>query len=184
MASKTRKLSERHKIVLAQCFGQYLTATEAAAVLKERFGIDMTAQGAARYDPDRAEAFDLSEKLREKLTAAKAAARKEFEEGVDAIPEAKLAVRVRDLAVMARHYKAIGNYPAMAAAYAQIAKEMGGAYTNRRELTGKDGKPVQFEDVTQIPTDQLKDEIRVLLGQKPAAAPTEPEPSPNQPPRR
>ena len=41
---------------------------------------------------------------------------------------------------MAAKAEAKGNFPLAAQLHKQAAEEMGNAYTNRRELTGKDGK--------------------------------------------
>ena len=41
---------------------------------------------------------------------------------------------------MAQAAERKGNYPLAAALNKQAAEEMGNAYTNRREVTGKDGK--------------------------------------------
>ena len=66
--------------------------------------------------------------------------RKSFLDYIDAhVPHANKAVRVRKLARAADAFENSKNYLAMAAMLERIAKEVGNAYTNRREFTGKDG---------------------------------------------
>ena len=42
----------------------------------------------------------------------------------------------------------------------RIAKEMGNAYSNRREFTGKDRGPIQYQDAETMTDEQIRDEIR------------------------
>ncbi|WP_279141297.1 DUF2280 domain-containing protein, partial [Sphingomonas paucimobilis] len=67
-------------------------------------------------------------------------ARKAFIEDTSTIPIAHRSSRLRALQRMATAAERKGNYPLAAALNKQAAEEMGNAYTNRRELTGKDGK--------------------------------------------
>ncbi|MQV45441.1 DUF2280 domain-containing protein, partial [Sinorhizobium medicae] len=60
------------------------------------------------------------------------------------------AVRLRGLQRMAKKAEIQGNMELAASLMKQAAEEVGNAYTNRRELTGKDGKdlPVPVSPVT------------------------------------
>jgi len=40
------------------------------------------------------------------------------------------------------------------------AKEMGNVHTNRREFTGKDRGPIQYQDVDNMTDEQIDDELR------------------------
>ena len=84
------------------------------------------------------------------------------------IPESNKAVRVQELAIAARHFKARGNYIAMANMLERIAKEMGNVYSNRREFTGKDRGPIKYQDIETMTDEQIDQELKQILGIKDA----------------
>jgi hypothetical protein len=68
--------------------------------------------------------------------------RKTFLEDVTAIPIANRATRIRALNRTATRAETMKNFKLAADLHKQAAEEMGNAYTNRREVTGKDGAPL------------------------------------------
>ena len=46
----------------------------------------------------------------------------------------------------------------------RISKEMGNVHTNRREFTGKNRGPIQFEDVKAMTDEQIDAELERLWG--------------------
>ena len=68
--------------------------------------------------------------------------RKAFLEGTSKIAISHRAVRLRALQRMAERAESMGNIALAAQLFEQAAKEAGDSYTNRRELTGKNGAPL------------------------------------------
>lgn len=165
------KLTHAQKIFIVQRLACYETPKAVAEAFKAEYGADISKQAVEKYDPTKRAGEQLSNVLRGLFEAT----RKRFLEQIEDIPGANKAVRVRDLYDAAMAFKESRNYIAMADMHERIAKEMGNVHTNRRELTGKDGKPMQFEDVSGMTDDEIKAEIqRRLLGA--AAAATDPKP--------
>ncbi len=135
----------------------FATPKETAEALNEEFGIEISPQAVERYDHTKYAGRKCSKRWRELYELTRAA----FLADVKAhVPEVNKAVRLRGLSAAARYYKSKGNYIGMAAMFERIAKEIGGSYTNRRELTGKKGGPVQYQPVAEMTDDDLRDELR------------------------
>lgn len=93
-------------------------------------------------------------------------ARKAFLDDVrERIPHAYKAVRIKKLARASDAFEKSKNYLAMARMLEQIAKECGGAFTNRREITGKGRGPIEYKDVETMTDEQLDLELKQLLAQ-------------------
>ncbi|MBI1682363.1 DUF2280 domain-containing protein [Caulobacter hibisci] len=107
-----------------------------AKAVREEFGLQITPQSVEAYDPTKRAGRKLSAKWRALFEET----RKTFLEDTSRIGASHKAVRLRALERMAQRAETQGNVVVAAQLYEQIAKEMGNAYTNRRELTGKDGK--------------------------------------------
>lgn len=103
--------------------------------VKAEFGLTITRQRVELYDPNKRAGQALSQRWRELFDAT----RKEFLEDTSKIAISHRAVRLRALQRMAERAEHAGNLPLAAQLHEQAAKEVGDSYTNRRELTGKDG---------------------------------------------
>jgi hypothetical protein len=135
------KISDDVKAFIVTRLACYEPPSRVAAAVKLEFGIDMPRQHVQLYDPEKGQKpakrwCVLFEATRAKLLA-----------GVDATPGAHIGVRVATLWRLCERAEASGNIPLAAALLEQIAKETGGLYTNRRELTGKGGGPIAHKDV-------------------------------------
>ena len=94
-------------------------------------------------------------------------ARKAFLDDVrERIPHAYKAVRIKKLARASDAFEKSKNYMAMANMLEKIAREMGDAFSNRRELTGRDRGPIKFEDVGDMTDEAIDAELRQLLNIK------------------
>lgn len=125
-------------------------------LVKEEFGLEVSRQQVETYDPTKRAGKDLSTELKSEFEVA----RKEFLETPQNIPIANLSVRLQRLE---NQYQKHGkNRVAALNILKQAAEDMGGKYTNRQEITGKDGKPI--ETINQnVPTDSyLKAREQVL----------------------
>jgi len=152
------KLTDEHRAFLVRELACYSTPKQAADALKERYGITITAQAAEHYDPAKSAASE-SEKWKEMFDGCR---RKFLDHVEDSVPEANKAVRVKNLAAWSRTLEKKDSYMAAATLYEQIAKELGNVHTNRREFTGRDGKPLQIQDVSEMTPEQVNDELRAI----------------------
>lgn len=123
-----------------------------AKAVKEEFGLAETPsrQRIHRYDPETKAGADLSDQLK----AVFAETRKRFLEETARIGIANKAVRLRKLDRVASDAEASGNYMLVLAALEQAAKEEGGAFTNKRELSGPGGGPIKTEGEVAVVTDR------------------------------
>lgn len=130
------RLSQHVKRFIVQALACYDTPSEVAAAVKEEFDIDMHRATVQCYDPEKAQGQDLSQPLRELFYET----RKKFKESTEGIPITNKSVRLRELEKMFWQAKRMGNLPLAASLLEQASKETGNYWTNRRELTGKDGE--------------------------------------------
>lgn len=106
------------------------------AMIKADFGVVVSPQQVETYDPNKRAGRKLSEKWRVLF----AAARQSFIADTAEIAISHRSTRLRALQRMAERAEKAGNIVVAAQMHKQAAEEMGNAYTNRRELTGRDGK--------------------------------------------
>lgn len=164
-----KKLQDQHKAFVIQRIACYESPRDTAAALKEEFGIEITPQGAEAYDPTKRAGKDLAKKWVELFNKI----RKDYLDNVEKyVPEANKTVRIGMLANAAKTFKSRNNLGGMANMLEQISKEMGNAYTNKRELTGKDGAPLAVEsktstlDAGKLSKEALAELLAVMDAQK------------------
>lgn len=144
-------LDDRQKRFLVQALACFDTPQQAADALFAEFGVKVERMQAASYDPTRPAGANLSQKWREIFDAT----RKKFLEEVSGIPIANQSFRLRSLHRMHEMALERRNVPLALATLEQAAKEMGGMFTNRRELSGPGGSPIPVRaDVVQALTDE------------------------------
>ena len=145
------KLTHDQQTYAVQALACFDSPSVIAAALRKDFGVAITPQTIEGYDPTKKAGANLSEKWRQLFHET----RKTFLEDTAAIAISHRAVRLRALQRMADKAETQGNMVLAASLMEQAAREVGGSYTNRRELTGKDGKdlPVPVSPVTifQLP---------------------------------
>lgn len=156
-----RKLTDEHRAFLVKRMACFDGPKDAAAALKQEFGIEISPQATEAYDPNKYAGRNIAQKWRELFEHT----RKSFLDDVETfVPAANKAVRVKELWHAAQAFKGRGNYIGMADMLERIAKELGNVHTNKREVTGKDGKPLQVE-YTDLTDDQLNTRILQRLGE-------------------
>lgn len=146
-------LTDEQKLFIVRRLAQYRTPSQVAAEVNETFGLDITRQQTWALQPHIA----AGKRLRAEFERA----RKAYHENVDDIPIAMEAFRLNSLNEMMMEAKRKGNYPLAASLMEQAAKELGGAYTNRRELTGAGGGPIRTENLSEA---EINDRLKALLG--------------------
>jgi hypothetical protein len=133
-------LNDDVKRFIVQAIACYDTPQQIVEVVKEEFGIVVSRPQVQTYDPEKAQGKALSKKWRDLF----AETRKKFLDDASSIPIANQTFRLRALNRMYARAERQGNVVVAAQIIEQAAKEVGGAFTNRRELTGKDGGPVDL----------------------------------------
>jgi hypothetical protein len=145
------KLSDEVKTYIVQALACFDSPSVVAAAVKKEFGLDVSRQLVESHDPNKKAASGLAPKWKVLFEET----RKTFLEDTATIAISHRAVRLRALQRMADKAENQGNMVLASSLLKQAAEEVGGAYTNRRELTGKDGKdlPVPVSPVTifQLP---------------------------------
>lgn len=150
------RINKKVKIFIVKMLAEFETTTETAKAVKNIFNVDVSQQQCECYDPTKKMGFDLSQELRDKFFEYRRKANEELE----AIPVANKRYRLQKIQNLIDENP---NNPVFTPKWLeQAAKEMGGQFTNRQEITGKDGKPI--ETINQnVPTDSyLKAREQVL----------------------
>lgn len=164
MKSKRKRLTETEKAFVVRelaCFGSPKEVSEA---LMEELGVRLAPQNIEAYDPGKRAGRHLSKKWRELFEITREAFLKHIEVHV---PEANRAVRVKKLARASRAFEGLGNYIGMSEMFERIAKELGGSYTNQRQLTGKGGGPIEHR-ISDMTDEEVEVRMAEILAKKPA----------------
>jgi len=145
------KLSTEVQTFVVQSLACFDSPSVVVAAVKQEYGEAITRQAVEGYDPNKKAGANLSTRWRALFSET----RKTFLEDTATIAISHRAVRLRALQRMADKAEGQGNMVLAKDLLEQAAKEVGNAFTNRRELTGKDGKdlPVPVSPVTifQLP---------------------------------
>lgn len=129
-------LKEPVKIFIVQSLACRDTPQEVADAVKQEFGIQIERQQVAAYDPTKVRGKDLSKKFVDLFHET----RKKFDEGLIDIPIANKHFRLKQYdKLLAKNSK---NVVMSLNILKQAAQDLGGQFTNRQELTGKDGEPL------------------------------------------
>ncbi|MBX4889787.1 DUF2280 domain-containing protein [Rhizobium bangladeshense] len=145
------KLTREQQTYVVQALACFDTPSVVVAAVKKDFGVVLSPQLVETYDPTKKAGRNLAARWRALFEET----RKTFLEDTASIAISHRAVRLRALQRMADKAENQGNMVLASSLLKQAAEEVGGSYTNRRELTGKDGKdlPVPVSPVTifQLP---------------------------------
>lgn len=136
MAANNPAITDEVKTFIIQQVAAFDTPSQVVEAVKAEFGLTVTAQNVQNYDPTKYAGRKLAKRWRVLFEKS----RKAFQEDISTIPIANKGVRIRALNRMAQKAETMRNFALAAQMHKQAAEEMGNAYTNRRELTGKDGK--------------------------------------------
>ena len=112
------------------------TPTETAKAVQEEFDITVSRQKCEAYDPTKRTGQDLSAELKSEFEAT----REVFLAAPQNIPISNLSYR------QARRQKVLEGAKApmiILDVLDRAAKDMGGLFTNRQEITGADGEPIK-----------------------------------------
>jgi len=137
------RLEEAHKTYVVQQLACFRSPSEVCDLVKEEFGIEIDRQQVRNYNP-------LQVEVAAKWQALFDATRKKFLETQAEIGIAQQSYRLQELQEWYWWAKRKKNAGLAREILEQAAKESGGGFTNRRELTGKDGKELPAPTVNVI----------------------------------
>lgn len=143
-------LTSEVQVYIVQALACFDAPSIVVKALREEFALELTRQRIETYDPTKRAGQKLSDKHRLLFEET----RKAFLEDTSRIGISHRAVRLRALHRMAEKAEGMSNLALAAQLHKQAAEEVGGSFTNRRELTGKDGKdlPAQTAQIViQVP---------------------------------
>ncbi len=146
-------LTEEQKVFIVQALACFDSPATVAAAVKEHFGIIVSRQQVESYDHTKACAKGVAKKL----VALFNETRERFLKDAAAVPVARQVYRLRVLQRALDKAEKQGNAAMVLQILEQAAKESGGVFTNRRELTGAGGGPIQQQSVTP---EQVAAEVR------------------------
>lgn len=136
MAGKGDKLTSEQQTFVVQQLAMWDSPETVAKAVREEFGVTITRQAIECYDPTKRAGAKLAEKWKALFEETRSA----FIENTAEIGISHRAVRLRALQRMQNKAEQQGNLALAKDILKQAAEEVGGALTNRRELTGRDGK--------------------------------------------
>lgn len=146
-------LNRKQKYFIVRSLAVFNTPQETVLLVKEEFDLEVSRQQVETYDPTKRAGKDLSPELKSEFEVA----RKEFLDTPQNIPIANLSVRLQRLE---NQYQKHGkNRVAALSILKQAAEDMGGKYTNRQEITGKDGEALQTT-VVHATQDQVEAAVK------------------------
>lgn len=153
------QLKEEVQTFIVTRLACFETPSRVVELVKEEFnGLEVSRQQVQTYDATRA-----GKKPAARWVTLFTATRKRFLEDVGEIPIAHRSVRLSRIERMYHAAEEMGNLPLAAQLLEQVAKEVGNAFTNRRELTGKNGGPIETDDVSKLTPEQRAERTAAML---------------------
>ena len=146
-------LRKEVKLFIVRSLAVFNTPTETVELVNQEYGVVVTKQQCEKYDPTKRDGENLSEELKKDFEKT----REMFLGKPESIPIANLAVRLQRLEN--QYQKHSKNRVAALNILKQAAEDMGGKYTNRQEITGKGGEPLQTS-LVQATQEQVNEAVR------------------------
>lgn len=142
-------LKEPVKIFIVQSLACRDTPQEVSDLVAQEFnGLKVDRKQIQSYDPTKSAGKNLSKKLSDLFHET----RKKFDEGLIDIPITNKYYRLKHYQKQLERNQR--NVVMSLAILRQAAEDLGGKFTNRQELTGKDGTAL-FENVSDDDLDQM-----------------------------
>lgn len=139
-------LRDEVKTFIVQSLACFDTPSVVVDAVRKEFGATITRQSVEGYDPTKKAGGNLAEKWRLLFEET----RRTFLEDTATIAISHRAVRLRALQRMAEKAETQGNMVLAANLLEQAAKEVGDSYTNRRQISGPDGGPVEVRTLADF----------------------------------
>ena len=149
-------LKEPVKIFIVQALACRDTPQEVADLVKQEFNLVIDRSQVALYDPTKQRGKNLSKKFVELFHET----REKFDAGLIDIPIAQKYYRLKQYQ---KHLEKNARNTVMSLSILkQAAQDLGGQFTNRQEITGKDGKAIETINQNVSTESYLKARERVL----------------------
>lgn len=145
-------LKEPVKIFIVQALACRDTPQEVAEQVLQEFGVKVDRKQCQSYDPTKAAGKNLSKKFIELFNKTRA----DFDAGLIDIPIASKYYRLKQYQKQLEKTK---NAKLALKILEQAAKDVGGQFTNRQEITGKDGEALQTT-VVHATQDQVEAAVK------------------------
>lgn len=126
-------LNDKVKAFIIQGLATFQKPQEVADLVKAEFGLEITRQQVASYDPTKAVGMHLSEKWRKLFYEY----RQQFIDEKDNIPVTHLTYRLTQLQTLIDKAMKSGNMVLAADLLKQAAEDVGGKYTNQQTVNSK-----------------------------------------------
>lgn len=149
-------LTQSQKLYLIQRLACFDSPSEIVHGAKTELGLIVTTQQVCYYDPTTVNGRNLAEDLKRLFEECRA----RFLADVNLIPIANQSYRLRRLQQMADDPMNRRNHRLVSDLLKQAAQEMGGLFTNKRELSGPNGGaiPVTMQSaMDQVYGDEIDD---------------------------
>lgn len=143
---------------IVQALACFDTPAVVRDAVKKEFDVDVSPQAVEAYDPTKRAGRNLAPRWKELFRTA----REDFLKNTGRIAISHRSVRLRAIQRMAARAEDMKNLQLAAALHEQAAKEVGNFYTNRHELTGKDGGPLKHEHTVSA-ADDAKRKLTALV---------------------
>lgn len=153
------KFSDEVKTFIVQASACFDSPSEVAEAVKKEFGLDITKQYVESLDPTKA----AGKKTAKVWKAIFERTREEFLGNTATIAIAHRAYRLRILQRMVVAAEKMKNFALVAQLLEQAAKEVGDSFTNKRQISGPDGKPIKA-DLTMTLDEKSAELARRWLG--------------------
>lgn len=137
-------LTEDLKVFIVQALACFDSPSFVAQSVKDFYGLQIDRRQVESYDPTKKAGKTVARKLR----AIFEETRETFLKETAAVPVAKQVYRLRVLQRALDRAEKRGNDAMVLQILETAAKESGGVFTNRRELTGKGGGPIATASVS------------------------------------
>ena len=130
-------LKEPVKIFIVQALACRDTPQEVAELVSQEFGVKIDRVQCSTYDPTKQRGKNLSKKFVDLFYES----REKFDAGLIDIPITQKFYRLKQYQ---KHLEKNARNTVMSLnIMKQAAQDLGGQFTNRQEITGKDGKPIE-----------------------------------------
>ncbi|MEG1531460.1 MAG: DUF2280 domain-containing protein [Lactococcus sp.] len=148
-------LKEPVKIFIVQALACRDTPQQVVDHVKQEFDLVISRSQCQSYDPTKYSGRNLSEKFVKLFNET----REKFDDGLIDIPIANKHYRMRQYDKLLNKAK---NIPMSLRIMEQAAKDSGGLFTNRKEITGANGGPVETVQSQTTVEDYLKAREKAL----------------------
>ena len=140
---KKKALSAEAKVFIVKCLAAFKRPSEVVDLVKDELDVVVTKQAVVKYNPTTVSGEKLSEKLKKIFEDERAA----FIADVSNVGIAHQSFRLRELHDLYEQAKEDGK-DVVAREHLELAEKIrGGYYTNRRELSGPKGGPIQHAGI-------------------------------------